>query len=88
MWLLKLHISFSVLCMLTFLGFQKICREVIAKNGWSGNKKKKPIVLSLWIFFIPILNILCVILLFVMIGVKKEDWDIVEAEGERKGKGA
>ena len=34
MWLLKLHFSISVLCLLTFIGFRSVYREQILNNGY------------------------------------------------------
>lgn len=52
MWLLKFHVSFSVLCMLTFYGFWKIYREQIKENGYGGNEKEKAFfVCNLDIFY-------------------------------------
>lgn len=70
MWLLKLHFSISVLCLLTFLGFRMISREQIKKNGYGSTNKK---ISAYFIFFVPILNILSVIVLLMMIAMKKED---------------
>lgn len=70
MWLLKLHFSISILCLLTFLGFRMISREQIKENGYGGVNKKKS---AYFIFFVPILNILSVIVLLMMITMKKDD---------------
>lgn len=74
MWLLKFHIAFSILCIITFCGFAKVCKEQIKQNGWLGEKKKKEFFL--WsLFFVPIMNVLFVFLLFMMIIMKKEDFE-------------
>lgn len=70
MWLLKLHFSISVLCLLTFLGFRMISRDQIKENGYGGVNKKMS---AYFIFFVPVLNILSVIVLLMMIAMKKED---------------
>lgn len=75
MWLLEFHVSFSALCMLTFWGFRKIYQETIEKNGWKGSQKKRKFVSGIWIFFIPILNLLTIAALFTMILTKNEDWE-------------
>lgn len=74
MWLLKLHFAFSILIMVTFLGFKWACKEQVIKNGWiDANKKKKfPNYLP---FFVPILNIVMLIGFFVMVGVTKEEFE-------------
>ena len=41
MWLLKLHFSISVLCMLTLIGFKLVYKQQINDNGWIDEKKKK-----------------------------------------------
>lgn len=72
MWLLKLHFSISVLCLLTFLGFRMISRDQIKENGYGGVNKK---MLAYFIFFVPVLNILSVFVLLMMIAMKKEDFE-------------
>lgn len=70
MWLLKLHLSVSILCLLTFIGFKSVCRETLKKNGYLDDPKKKA---SYWIFFIPILNVISVIILFLTITKTKDE---------------
>lgn len=72
MWLLELHIAVSVLCIVTFYGFVKVYKEQLKENGWLNNDKKKGVSKYI-IFFVPLMNVLSVILLFVMIVTKKED---------------
>ena len=85
MWLLKLHFAISVLCLLTFIGFRTVGNEAIKNNGYIDDEKKKKGVTAYWIFFIPILNIICVIVLFVMIGTKKTDLDKwLEEQSQKK----
>lgn len=72
MWLLKLYFSISVLCFLMYMGFSAVFKDKIKENGYLQEKKKRK--LSTWLlFFVPVLNILLVITLFLMIGVKKDD---------------
>lgn len=72
MWLIKMHIAFSILCIITFLGFAKVYKDQIKENGWlSEDKKKSPGLFIL--FFVPIMNVIIVLALFVMIGTKKEE---------------
>lgn len=71
MWLLKLHIAFSILCLLTFVGFRTVFKDLILENGYEPSKKKAGIG-SYWVFFIPLLNIAFVLMLFVMMVVKQE----------------
>ena len=75
MWLLKLHFSISVLCLITFFGFRAVYKELIKDNGWGSGYKKKKSICASFIFFVPIMNVLSVILLFMMISVKKKDFD-------------
>jgi len=74
MWLLKLHIAVSVLLIITFAGFSRVCKETIRQNGWLSEKRKKSYEVLL-LFFVPIMNVLIVLLLFLMIGMKKEDFE-------------
>lgn len=74
MWLLKLHFSISVLCLLTFAGFKHILKDMIKENGYIDEKNaKKKSIFNYWIFFIPFLNVMVVIMEFVMFSVKKSD---------------
>lgn len=76
MWLLKLHFSISVLCMLTFIGFKAVCSQQLKENGWYGDENLKNRKIYYYLaFFVPILNILMDILLLMMIVVKKKDFD-------------
>lgn len=73
MWLLKFHFAFSVMCLLTFVGFKHVFGKVIKDNGWLEESKRKFAFLSYWIFFIPFLNILVLFCLFLMIASKKDE---------------
>ena len=76
MWLLKLHFSISVLCLLTFIGFKVVFKQLIKENGWIGDeKRKRKRILSYFIFFIPLMNVIMVIVMFLLIGMKKKDFD-------------
>ena len=75
MWLLKLHFAISILLLLTFYGFAKVCKEQIKENGWLTDKKKKKKILYVSVFFVPIMNFILVAVLFMMIGCKKEDFE-------------
>lgn len=83
MWLLKLHFAISILILITFLGFRWACKEQIAKNGWLDKKEKKKIPNYLP-FFVPILNIIMLIGLFVMTAVTKEEFEKMK-EGKVNG---
>ena len=88
MWLLKLHFSVSVLCLLTFLGFGKVFKDTIINNGYSNVRDNKQTKLTSWLlFFVPLLNIGSVVTLFVMIGMKKEDLDKWTEEHKKKDSG-
>lgn len=84
MWLLKLHFSISILCLLTFIGFRGVYREQIFNNGYVPIKKKH--ISGYFIFFIPLLNVGSVLVLFVMISVKKKDLDYWCEEQKKKEK--
>ena len=76
MWLLKLHFSISVLCLLTFIGFKVVFKQLIKDNGWIGDeKRKRKSILNYFIFFIPLMNVIMVIVMFLLIGMKKKDFD-------------
>lgn len=75
MWLLKLHFSISVLCLMTFLGFRMVYKEQVKENGYVPDEKKKKGLSFYFIFFVPILNILSVFVLLMMIAMKKEDFE-------------
>lgn len=75
-WLLKLHFSISVLCLITFIGFSKVCRKQIIENGWiEKNKNGKKKISNYLVFFVPILNVLVDLIVFRMILCKKPDID-------------
>lgn len=75
MWLLQLHFSVSILCLLTVWGFCKVFKEQIKENGYTSEGKKKSFFRLIWIFFIPVLNIFMVIIMFIMLSTKKQDFD-------------
>lgn len=76
MWLLKFHFAFSLLCLLTFTGFKVVGKEIMKQNGWlNDDDNKKKSIFVYWIFFVPILNVLILIVEFLMLGMKKEDFD-------------
>lgn len=83
MWLLKLHFAFSVLCLITFLGFRAVFKQSVKDNGWIDEYKKKKNIFGYLMFFVPIMNVLAVILLFVMISVKKKDFDKMCEEAKK-----
>lgn len=71
MWLLKLHFSISVLCLLAFLGIRKVWGDTIKENGYQGERKKK--LVPYWLFFAPGINIFMVVIILLMSAMKKED---------------
>lgn len=76
MWLLNLHFSISVLCLLTFVGFKHIFKDTIKENGYIDEKNvKKKSIFNYWIFFIPFFNVFVVIIEFIMISIKKSDFE-------------
>lgn len=85
MWLLKLHFSISVLCILTFIGFKSVYKQQIKDNGWvDEEKKKEKVIFSYFAFFVPIMNVLLVFIVFLMIGMKKKDFDKMCKESKEK----
>ena len=75
MWLLKFHLCVSILCMITFIGFYKVFKSAIKEHGWLSEKKRSPFLKRMGaylVFFVPILNLIFVLFLFVMIAYKKE----------------
>lgn len=81
MWLIRLHIAISILCLITFVGFKSVFKESIRNNGWLSEKKKKNVFAWL-VFFVPIMNILMILAVFMMIGMKKADFDELVKAGE------
>lgn len=73
MWLLKLHFSVSILCLLTFIGFSKVFKDTIKANGYLIEEMKKAKLTSYYVFFIPLLNLFLVTTLFIMINMTKEE---------------
>ena len=86
MWLLKFHIAFSILCLLTADGFAVICKDGIKENGWFSEKKKNIFkrIINHWVYFIPIMNLITVIATFMLITVKKTKWDEFSKTQEEK----
>lgn len=87
MWLLKLHFSASILCLLTFIGFKHVGKEILKQNGYIDENKKNKKVFDYWVFFIPILNVFIVGIEFVMLVMKKSDlekWCEEHKEKENK----
>lgn len=84
MWLLKFHLAFSILCLITFLGFRMVFRQQIINNGWADGEKQKRKMNGYLLFFVPILNVLTVVLYIVMISVKKADYDKFVEENKKK----
>lgn len=75
MWLLKLHIAFSVLCLITFIGFEKMFNEQLKENGWININSKKKKYLKNWLMlFVPGMNVLLIITLFIMICFTEEEF--------------
>jgi hypothetical protein len=75
--LIKFHIAFSLLCLITFYGFAKVFYNNIKKNGYINDdpdtKYDATLNFGLWSFFIPIMNVLLVVVVFVVIFIKKDN---------------
>ena len=85
MWLLKLHIAVSILCLLTFYGFRSVFKELLKQNGYMKDGKATP--KGFWIFFIPLLNVASVVVLFVCITMTKEELNRWCEDHKKKNKG-
>ncbi len=84
MWLLRLHFAISVLCLITFVGFGKVYKEQLKTNGWKNEEdKKKRKITAYLIFFVPIMNLIAVLVMFLMIGMKKSDFDKAVEENKK-----
>lgn len=74
MWLLKFHLCVSILCMITFIGFYTVFKQAIKQNGWC-SEKRTPLLkrmVAYLVFFVPVLNLVFVLFIFVTITYKKE----------------
>ncbi len=83
MWILKIHISVSILLIMMFKGFKTVFKDQIKENGWL-NDKQKASVLNYWLFFVPVLRWFLVISLFIIIFCTKSKLD--EFQENRKNK--
>lgn len=83
MWLLNFHLAFSILCLITFLGSRAIYKDVIRKNGWKNEEEEKKESLAAFCF-VPVINVMAVILVFVMAGMTKEKFDQMVEEMNSK----
>ena len=85
MWLLRLHIAVSILCLLTCDGFCILCKQGIEENGWKTEKKSLfKRIINHWIYFIPLMNFIAVIATFMMISVKKTKYEEFAKKQEGK----
>ena len=71
MWILKIHISVSILLILMFKGFKTVFKDQIEENGWLSDKQKSS-VLNYWLFFVPVLRWFLIISLFIVIFCTKD----------------
>ena len=74
MWLLKLHLAVSILCLLTHVGFRTVCKDLLVDNGYM-KKDSKLKWKNFWMYFIPILNVALVLVLFISITMTKKELD-------------
>lgn len=87
MFLLRLHISISILLLLTGEGISIVLRELVIKNGWKVSKGIEGIVkLIKWcpIYFIPLINLMAVLATFIQLTIKKEDFDNWRINNEKQ----
>lgn len=84
MWLLKLHFSISVLCLLTIKGFANVFEQNIKDNGWYDPSEQKKNIFAIFACFVPILNFMMCIMAFTMISMKKEDFDKMCKDANKK----
>lgn len=71
MWLLKFHLAVSILCLITFIGFRWVFKDLLKENGYIRDENGKRG--NVLIFFIPILNVASVLILFVLLTMTKEE---------------
>lgn len=89
MWLLKFHLAFSILCLITGFGFSKVCKQTIIDNGWITEESKEELKKNAkWPsylgFFVPIMNLLMVCLILVMVGMPKSKFDAYVEESKKE----
>ena len=87
MFLIKLHLAGSILCLLTFVGFCIVFKGTIKKNGWLDKESGWPLwkrAAGYLMLFVPILNILVLVCLFMMIGSTPETWEALKNEESEK----
>lgn len=93
MWLLKLHFAISILCLLVLIGVNTVLLPIVKDNGWGKEKHSAKEAISSTIklgftCFIPLVNFFVVLAAFVMIFVKKDDYDKwSEKSKNNKGQG-
>lgn len=78
MWLLRLHIAISILLLLAGEGTSIVFRKLIIKNGWEVSKGIKRIINFIkrfFIYFIPLVNLIIVMAIFLQLFLGKEDFD-------------
>ena len=72
--------------MMTFIGFKIVYKQQMKDNGWFGDEKsKKKSIFGYFMFFVPIMNILAVVIMFLMIGMKKKDFDKICEDAKKTG---
>ena len=88
MFLLRLHISISILLLLMGEGTSIVFRNLVIKNGWEISKGVKRIInfaKRCFMYFIPLLNLMTVTVIFIQLVFKKEDFDdCVKSIGNNK----
>lgn len=87
MFLIKLHLAGSILCLLTFVGFCVVFKGTIKKNGWLDIESRWPLwkrAAGYLTLFVPVLNIIMLLGLFMMIGFTKEQVEESRKKEEAK----
>lgn len=90
MLLLRLHIAISILLLLTGEGTFFVLRKMVIDNGWEVSKGIRRIIHFIkrcLMYFIPLLNFLAVIATYILIFIKKEDFDnwVKKKKGQNNG---
>lgn len=89
MWLLKMHLAISVLCFITYFGVIITCKSILKEKGWAFKKQRFWFVItwslnSIIFCMIPVINIFMAIMVVIMLGISKKEWDNITSERRKK----